>query len=42
MGFKRIAIDTSKAVFTVHGIDAHDRPALRSNLKRAEFEALFA
>ena len=42
MEYKRIAIDTSKAVFTVHGIDVHDRPVLRRNLKRAEFEALFA
>jgi len=42
MEYKRIAIDTSKAVFTVHGIDAHDRPVLRRNLKRAEFEGLFA
>jgi transposase len=42
MGYKRIAVDTSKAVFTVHGIDADDRPILRRNLKRAEFEAFFA
>ena len=42
MEYKRVAIDTSKAVFTVHGIDAQDRPVLRRNLKRAEFEALFA
>ncbi len=42
MEYKRIAIDTSKAVFTAHGIDLHDRPVLRRNLKRAEFEALFA
>ena len=42
MEYARIAIDTSKAVFTVHGIDMHDRPVLRRNLKRAEFEVLFA
>lgn len=42
MEYKRIAIDTSKAVFTVHGIDAHDRPVFRRNLKRAEFETLVA
>ena len=42
MDYKRIAVDTSKAVFTVHGIDAQDRPVLRRNLKRAEFVALFA
>ena len=42
MEYKRIAIDTSKAVFTVHGIDVQDRPVLRRNLKRMEFEAFFA
>ena len=42
MEYKRIAIDTSKAVFTVHGIDVQDRPVLRRNLKRVEFEAFFA
>ena len=25
----RIGVDTSKAVFTLHGIDAADRPVLR-------------
>jgi transposase len=42
MEYKRIAIDTSKAVFTVHGIDVQDRPVLRRNLKRVEFQAFFA
>lgn len=42
MEYKRIAVDTSKAVFTLHGIDANDRPILRRNFKRAEFEAFFA
>ena len=42
MEYKRIAVDTSKAVFTLHGIDFEDRPVLRRNLKRAEFEAFFA
>jgi hypothetical protein len=28
--YKRIAIDTSKAVFTLHGIDQQDRPVLVS------------
>ncbi len=42
MECKRIAVDTSKSVFTVHGIDGQDRPVLRRNLKRVEFEALFA
>ena len=35
MQHKRIAIDTSKHVFTLHGVDEHDRPLLRRNLKRA-------
>ena len=39
MEFKRIAIDTSKAVFTLHGIDHHDKPILRRNLSRPAFEA---
>ena len=39
---KRIGIDTSKAVFTVHGIDQQDRPVLRRNLTRLAFEAFFA
>jgi transposase len=34
--YKRIGIDTSKAVFTLHGIDQHDRPVLRINLWRAQ------
>ncbi len=38
MEFKRIAIDTSKAVFTVHGVDERGRPLLRENLTRARFE----
>ena len=42
MDYKRVAVDTSKAVFTVHGIDVQDRPILRRNLKRADFEAFFA
>ena len=34
--YKRIGIDTSKAVFTLHGVDQHDRPVLRINLRRAQ------
>jgi transposase len=41
MQYKRIAIDTSKHVFTLHGVDAQERPVLRRNLKRAEMEAFF-
>ncbi len=38
MQLKSLAVDTSKAVFTVHGVDAQDRPILRQNLGRAQFE----
>ena len=31
---KRIAIDTSKSVFTLHGVDASGRAVLRRNLRR--------
>ena len=33
---KRIGIDTSKAVFTLHGIDQAGQPALRINLRRSQ------
>ena len=39
--YKRIAIDTSKSVFTLHGIDEHDRRVLRLNLGRARMKAFF-
>ena len=39
--YKRIAIDTSKAVFTLHGIDQQDRPVLRINLRRAQMISFF-
>ena len=42
MKYKRIAIDTSKHVFTLHGVDEHERPTLRRNLKRAEVETFFS
>ena len=32
----RIAIDTSKSVFTLHGTDAGGRAVLRRNLRRQE------
>jgi transposase len=38
---KRIAIDTSKSVFTLHGVDVADRPVLRRNLRRRELLAFF-
>lgn len=37
----RVAIDTSKAVFTIHAVDARDRPVLRRNLRRHEVAAFF-
>ena len=42
MKFKRIAIDTSKHVFTLHGVDEQERPVLRRELKRAQMESFFA
>ena len=41
MKYKRIAIDTSKHVFTLHGVDEQERPVLRRELKRAQVEAFF-
>ena len=38
----RIAVDTSKYVFTLHGVDASGRPVLRQNLRRERFVAFFA
>lgn len=40
--YKRIAIDTSKHVFTLHGVDAQDRVVLRRNLRRTQIEPFFA
>ena len=34
-------IDTSKAAFTLHRIDQHDRPTLRVNLRRAQVILFF-
>ena len=39
--FTRIAIDTSKAVFTLHGVDAAGRPVLRRNLRRKDLADIF-
>jgi transposase len=41
MEFKRISIDTSKHVFTIHGVDDEERPVLRRDLRRAQFEPFF-
>ena len=40
--YKRIGIDTSKAVFTLHGIDRQERPVLRTNLRRAQMLSFFS
>ena len=42
MQYKRIAVDTSKSVFTLHAIDATDRPIDRRDLRRGQFEDYFA
>jgi len=40
--YKRIGLDTSKAVFTLHGVDQHDRPMLRINLRRPQLLGFFS
>ncbi len=42
MEYKRISIDTSKHVFTLHGVDEQDRVTLRRELRRGQVEAFFA
>jgi transposase len=42
MELKRIAIDTSKHVFTLHGVDQAERPVLRRDLSRSQMESFFA
>src|SRR5277367_4790114 len=37
----RVAIDTSKSVFTLHAVDAQGRVVLRRNLRRQELVAFF-
>ena len=37
----RVGIDTSKAVFTLHGVDAAGRPVLRISLRRAQMVPFF-
>ena len=39
--YKCISVDTSKAVFTLHGIDQQERPVLRTNLRRAQMIPFF-
>lgn len=42
MEFKRVSIDTSKHVFTIHGVDDLERPVLRREIRRAQVEPFFA
>jgi transposase len=42
MEFKRLSIDTSKHVFTIHGVDDQERPVLRREIRRAQVEPFFA
>jgi transposase len=42
MKFKRIAIDTSKHVFTLHGVDEQEKPILRRELKRSQMVPFFS
>jgi len=37
----RLAIDTSKSVFTLHGVDVAGRAILRRNLRRRELLSFF-
>ena len=37
----RVAIDTSKSVFTIHAVDAKDRPVMRRNLRRQDMVSFF-
>jgi transposase len=38
---KRIGLDTSKAVFTLHCVDENDKAVLRTNLRRAQMVTFF-
>lgn len=42
MEYKRISIDTSKHVFTIHGVDEKERAVLRREFRRAQVEPFFA
>jgi len=42
MNLKRIGLDTSKAVFTLHGVGQDEKAVLRRDMRRAEMEAFFA
>ena len=40
MEFKRISMDTSKHVFSIHGVDEQERPGLRREIRRAQVEQM--
>src|SRR5215472_16113194 len=40
--YKRIGLDTSKAVFTLHGVDQHDPPMSRINPRRPQLLGFFS
>ena len=42
MEYRRISIDTSKHVFTIHGVDQQEHPVLRRDLRRTQMEPFFA
>lgn len=42
MKLKRIGLDTSKAVFTLHGVNADEGIVLRRDVRRADLEPFFA
>ena len=41
MELKRISIDTSKHIFTIHGVDRQEHPVLRREIRRTQFESFF-
>ena len=38
--YKRVAIDTSKSVFTIHCIDSQDHAVFRTNPRRGQMKNL--
>jgi transposase len=42
MQFKRVAVDTSKSVFTIHGVDNDERPIIQRDLSRTQFPSFFS
>ena len=38
----RVGLDTSKHVFQIHGVDEHEQPVLRRQIRRSEVEKVFA